>query len=226
MSSSSRQLVTEKLSEQVYVIIRDRIINNKLKPGTRLNFVELQEELKISKTPLREALNRLSIEGLVEIKPRSGTYIAVPNKKDIIDMYDLRKAIEWQAIQLAVNNLPEWELINLQKEIVFAEEMIGKGQYHYFSQSDTNFHGTIFKYCNNVRIQQVMKTIDSHMRWFRFITASREDRMYNSSRRHKQILESLFDKNKKMARDIIEIHIEEVKSDMLDDYHHFSFSEM
>ncbi|MEW9672633.1 GntR family transcriptional regulator [Ammoniphilus sp. 3BR4] len=218
MTSSDTQLYTEKLSDQVYVIIRDRIINNLLKPGTRLNFIELQEELKISKTPLREALNRLNMEGLVDVKPRSGSYITVPTKQDIIEIYDLRQAIEMKAVQLAIEHLPESALFDLQKEILHAEDMIKQGEYEYFMKSDTNFHGTILKYCGNVRIQNVMSTIESHIRWFGVITATTEERMYHSSRRHKQILEALFDKNGKLARDLLEIHIEEVKLDMLDDY--------
>jgi DNA-binding GntR family transcriptional regulator len=132
-------------------------------------------------------------------------------------MYDLRKAIECQAIQLAIEHLPESELLKLQEEIRYAEEMIGQGINHHFFQSDTTFHGTILKFCNNTRIQDVSKTIDSHMRWFRVITATAEERMFNSSRRHKQILKALFDRNRNIARDLIELHIEEVKIDMLND---------
>lgn len=217
--TSDSLLHTEKLSDQVYTIIRDRILNNQLKPGTRINFNEILDELKISKTPLREALNKLQMEGFVDVKPRSGTYVSIPSKEDIIEMYDLRKAIEWQAVQLAIDHFPESELLALQKELIFTDKMIEMKNYNYFTQMDTTFHRSIMKYCKNTQIQNVMTTIDSHMKWFRITSATQLDRMLIANRRHRQILESMLEKNKHLTRDLMEIHIEEVKQDILEDYY-------
>ncbi|HLO11710.1 MAG TPA: GntR family transcriptional regulator, partial [Pseudoneobacillus sp.] len=77
------------LNERVYVHLREKIINNVLKPGSKIEYEQLMVELGISRTPLRDALNRLQHDKLIEIKPRSGTYVGIPTPKDIQEVYDV-----------------------------------------------------------------------------------------------------------------------------------------
>jgi len=211
-------LSVEKISDQIYNIIKERIITNKLKPGCRFNFEDLQSEFKISKTPLREALNKLEIEGFIEIRPRSGTYVKIPGEKDIIDIYDLRKAIEWQTLQLAATNIPESKLLNLQRDNNIAYTLVEKGDFSYFLECDTNFHSTLLNYCDNNRIKSVADTIDGHMKWFRFYSASSIEKTSRACQRHLQIIDLLLKKSVIEAADLLVLHIDEVKNDVIREY--------
>ncbi|MFP3416461.1 GntR family transcriptional regulator, partial [Bacillus sp. SIMBA_074] len=78
----------------VYLYLRDKIVHNNLKPGSRIDYDELMAELGVSRTPVRDALNRLQIDNLIEVRPRSGTFVSTPNKKAIEDLYNVRKPLE------------------------------------------------------------------------------------------------------------------------------------
>jgi DNA-binding GntR family transcriptional regulator len=130
------QFDNRNLYERVYIYLWDKIVLNQLPPGSRINYEELIEELGVSKTPLRDAINRLQQEGLIEVKPRSGTFVSIPKVKDIIEIYDVRKALESQAVQLASQRIPKIELESLLREAEHAEAEIKNGNVEPFFQAD------------------------------------------------------------------------------------------
>ncbi len=215
--SGGHVLYTDKLSDQVYALLRDQITNGALKPGARLNLARMTEELGISKTPLREALHRLELEQLVETKPRSGTYVAVPNLRDIAEVCDLRKALEWQAVKLATSRIPQPLLEDLKGEIVRAEKRAREGDFGPFVRSDAKLHRAIFEHCGNRRLARVRESIDTYVRWLSLLGATGLHRVVGSSLRHKQIVEALLKRDSRKAQELMELHIEEVKTWIMED---------
>jgi DNA-binding GntR family transcriptional regulator len=207
----SSELNTEKLSDQVYELLRKRITDGELRPGSRLRLARLVNELGISKTPLREALHKLELDQLVVSKPRSGTYVSVPSLEDIVEVCDLRKAIEWQAVQLAAPHMPSSLLTALRKEIAKAEKAAKGGNFEPFFRSDANLHRSIFDYCGNRRLVKAKEGIDTYVRWLRVLGATGVNRIEGASSRHRQIVDALSERDVGRVRDLMELHIEEVK---------------
>ncbi len=211
-------LQTEKLSEQVYRLVRERIVSGDLRPGARLGLEGMVAELGVSKTPLREALNRLERERLVVARPRSGTYVAVPRVADIIEICDLRRGLEWQAAQLATSRIPLSVLRALDREIAQAERCADAGDYEPFFRSDARLHSTIVDHAGNQRMRDIRDTIDGYVQWFRVLGATGAHRVHGSGRRHRQIVEALLARDPQAAADAIASHIDEVKHWMVEDF--------
>jgi DNA-binding GntR family transcriptional regulator len=102
-----RSRSTGSLSERAYQLIRDKILRGQYPLGAALSRRQLAKELRMSFLPISEALQHLEIDGLVESKPRVGTRVRVPTRKDILERYALREALETQAARLCVENVDD-----------------------------------------------------------------------------------------------------------------------
>ncbi|MBP1931138.1 GntR family transcriptional regulator [Ammoniphilus resinae] len=206
------------LHERVYLYLRDKIMQNQLPPGSRISYERLREELGVSKTPLRDAINRLQQDGLVEVRPRSGTYVNTPKVHDIIEIYDVRKSLERTAVQLAAPMIPKEVLESLLDEAEEAEEEIQKGNRERFFIADRNLHQTIIKYSGNKRLITFMDTLEVQIRWFGIIIAKNFDRPTQANDMHKKILQAMYQLDIPQAQRLMEEHIEEIKLYTVADY--------
>lgn len=199
------------LYERVYLYVRDKILNNELKPGTKIVYEDLCKELGISRTPLRDAINRLKQDGLIEVKPRSGSYICLPDVKDIEDLYNVRKALECQAVEVAAQIISSEELDRLLKEADQAEKAIKQGDVNPFFYADRSFHQTIIAHSQNQLLINIMNTLELKIKWFGIIITKNFDRPLQANEMHKRILKAMSLRNSKEARDLMEKHIDEIK---------------
>jgi DNA-binding GntR family transcriptional regulator len=95
------------IADRAYADLRDGIVTLRLPPGTALREDELMRQLELGRTPLREAVKRLALEGLVEVRPRSGTYVTDVHAEDIVHIAELRAELEAQAARLAAKRLDD-----------------------------------------------------------------------------------------------------------------------
>jgi GntR family transcriptional regulator, rspAB operon transcriptional repressor len=206
------------LYERVYLYIRDQIIFNRLEPGTRIDYKEFMTELQVSRTPLRDALNRLQRDGLIEVKPRSGTYVSVPRVKDIAEIYDLRKALERQALHSAALNFSKAHLETLMAEAERVDTAIKKNDFEPFFKADRNLHGSIIYHSQNQRLIAIMDTLELQIKWFGVIMTKNYQRPLQANDMHKKILAAIIDGQVVKAQQLLEEHIEEVKLSVISDY--------
>lgn len=208
------------LSDQIYDYVKAKILNKQYKPRERISYDELCKELGISKTPLRDAFISLEKDGLVDIKPRSGTFIAEPKEKNIIDVYDVRKSLECLALDLAFNRLQKKvieELIEDSEEIAHLLQN-DKGYSEYFLH-DRKFHSTIIQYSENNYVIRILNSLEAQIQWFSVLTTSNNsERPILSNMRHQDILKAILNNDKENAIDLLATHIEEAKKLMLEDY--------
>ena len=101
------------LRDVVFENLREAILEGKLEPGQRLMEVQLAEQLGVSRTPVREAIRKLELEGLVVMLPRKGAYVADVSLKDIIDVLDIRSPVEGLAAYLAADRITEEGVVRL-----------------------------------------------------------------------------------------------------------------
>lgn len=206
------------LYDRVYIYLRDKILYSQLKPGSRIDYHQITDELKVSRTPVRDALNRLQQDGLVEVKPRSGSYVSTPQVKDIVDIYDLRKALERQAVELAALNISKDTLTSLLEEANQVESAIKRGETNSFFQADRNLHRTIIRHSNNQRLISIMDNLEMQIKWFGIIMTRNLDRPLQANDMHKKILHALLHSKINKAQLLMEEHIEEIKQSILSDY--------
>jgi DNA-binding GntR family transcriptional regulator len=205
------------LSERVYFYLRDKILSNALKPGSKINYDELCNEIGISRTPLRDAINLLKQDGLVEVKPRSGTYVCLPKLKDIEEIFDVRKALEIQALK-GSSNISKKSLNHLMKATEHAEHELQLGNLQPFLETDRKLHQAILQHSNNHLLISIMDTLETKIKWLGAFTAQSIERPMQANNEHKAILKALYESNIEEAIRLMETHIDEFKRYTIEDY--------
>jgi DNA-binding GntR family transcriptional regulator len=205
------------LTDQVYRAIKHRILANELEVGSRLRDEELAQQLSVSRTPVREAILRLSREGLVEIIPRSGTRVRTFTEQDIDDIFDLRIALEALAVRKAATRMEPADLERLRQMYTSAELALKTGDPRPALDFDTEMHRTILQASGNERLQQVMATINDFVTLFRNIGAGTPfHRGFNF--RHREIMRALARRNPDLAARALSEHLEVAKRELFRDF--------
>lgn len=199
------------LNDRIYYYIRDKIVTNELKPGCRIQYDDFMKELGVSRTPLRDALNRLQQDGLIEVKARSGTFVSTPKVKDIIEIYDLRKTLEIFALELSLERISMEEIETVTKKIEKADDAIDKGDLNTFFSADRTFHSMIIQNCNNNRLISIMDSLEIQIKWFGIIITQDFVQPKKANKQHKQMLHAIASKELAEAQRIMAIHLEETK---------------
>ena len=203
------------LGEVVYEMIKQRLLSQKLKPGTRLREEGLADQLGVSRTPVREAINKLQREGLVEVIPRYGTFVANIFLKDVEEIYQIREALECFAMRLALPRLSKNKLLELARLHKECEVPLEQGDFDPFMKVDTIFHGLLIKLSKNKRLIHLMNNLTNQIRLFRLESFSVPGRAKISLKEHERIIEAMLKGNAEEAEDLIRRHTQNVKDNVL-----------
>lgn len=154
------------LWQRAHEHLRDEIISGSLTPGTELNEVTLAESLGVSRGPIREALGRLAIEGLVTIRPRRGAVVRALSNEEFIEAYQVREALEMMAVRLAVPKLTAEGLAAMESLIEEMALHAEAGDVQRFFEANTEFHQRFFRAADNRMLaelyRQLRGQIDRH----------------------------------------------------------------
>ena len=149
------------ISGKVYQILREHILSNHSAPGERLKPAEIESQMGISRTPLQQALSRLAVEGLVQIVPRKGTYVTKPTRKDIQEVFELRRILEVYAAQLAVQSMTTAECDALcalvDKMTQLAQSGTGPQVRRAYARRDQQFHELIVDASGRKHLRKLWK---------------------------------------------------------------------
>ena len=145
----------EVVSETLRQAIRDGIF----KPGERLMEIPLSEELGVSRTPIREAIRKLELEGFVIMIPRRGTYVADISLKDISQVFEIRSALEELAGALAAERITAEEIEYLERMLVEIGTYIEKKDMDRIVEADVNFHEVLYKASRNERLVEIIHNL-------------------------------------------------------------------
>lgn len=204
------------LREIVFESLREAIINATLKPGERLMEIQLAEEMGVSRTPVREAIRKLELEGFVVMVPRKGAYVAGVSIKDIADVFEVRAALEGLAAGLAAERITDNELEVLERSLVHVAEASEAGDLEKLVTMDTDFHDILYKACRNERLIQIVSNLREQIQRFRSTSLSQPGRMKLAWEEHKEIVEAISERNVELARELAREHIENAENSMLD----------
>jgi DNA-binding GntR family transcriptional regulator len=204
------------LREIVFEAIREAIINSTLKPGERLMEIQLAEEMGVSRTPVREAIRKLELEGFVVMIPRKGAYVAGLSMKDIADVFEIRAALEGLAAALAAERITEEELEELERLLVKIGECIQSNDLNAVIEKDTEFHDVLFRATRNERLVQIVSNLREQIQRYRTASLSSPGRMKLALEEHKQIVEALSERDVEKAQQLAREHIENAENSMLE----------
>ncbi len=148
-------------------MLRERILNHEYPPGFRFDLSRLEEQLGISRTPLKEALHRLETEGLIEIRPRRGTYVVDLNLQDVAESFDVRRILECAVAEIAVREATDEELSQLRAIIEEMKQLLRSGDYQTiisnYLELDRQFHIMLMGIAKNKRLTDVYTHVDTHL---------------------------------------------------------------
>lgn len=214
-------IVKANLTEQVYTLLRDKIVQRQLAPGERIHIDALAREWDISRTPIRDALTRLASEGFVTVVARRATFVSRVSAKEFIDLLDLRLGLEMWAARKSCENLDDADLqhlTNLHQQMIEAVAEFDKDPYHQylsFGRLNQDFHGTIVRAGGNEKLFETYRSVDGATQIQRVIYPVPKEILQQSNIEHGRILEALCKKDWPEVQQAITAHIETVKQDVL-----------
>jgi DNA-binding GntR family transcriptional regulator len=201
--------VTDKYSlrGRVFNKIREDILSGKYSQNEELKETSIGMELGVSRTPVREALRQLELEGLVNIIPNKGAYVNGISEKDIHDIYIIRSYLEGLCARWACENITQEQLDELE-EIVYLSEFHAKKEHHeQIVELDNKFHQLIYVASASKILNHVLTDFHHYVQRIRKITLASESRATNSNKEHTAILEAIKQRNGEKAEALAHEHI-------------------
>lgn len=203
------------LREVVSEALRDAIVSGVLKPGERLMEIQLAEELGVSRTPVREAIRKLELEGFVVMVPRRGTYVSDISLKDINEVYEVRTALDVLAAGLAAERITDEETEELERLLVEIAEHIKAGDMDKIVETDEHFHDVLYKASRNDRLVGIINNLRELLQRFRTVSMSYPGRLTNTLDEHRRLVEAISQRDVEAAQQIAREHMENAESTML-----------
>ncbi len=204
------------LGEIVYEALRDAIVNQTLKHGERLLETELADEMGVSRTPVREAIRKLEVEGYVAIVPRKGAFVAGLSIKDINEVFEIRKSLEALAAGLAAARATSEDIEAMERNILEEAKHWESSDLLKTIEIDTEFHGLIYAASKNVRLQTIITDLRDHVQRFRTTTLAVPGRMKFALDEHRLIIDAIGKKDVQLARKRAAEHIESAEGALLE----------
>lgn len=203
------------LWEGVYQVLREAIVEGTLAPGQHLAEQQLAEELGVSRTPVREALRRMALEGFVVMVPRRGAYVAGMSLKDMNDVFELRMALEGLAAYLAAQRITPQEQVVLKETLEQLEAATAAGDKDQVISTDTRFHALIYAASRNRRLIQIVGNLSDQIQSFRLQSLFAPGRLKDTMREHKRLMAAIERHDSQAARKLAEEHIRQAEVSLL-----------
>lgn len=179
------------VTENVYRVIKDNILEWNLKPGQRISEKEIADTLEVSRTPVRESFIRLAGESLLEILPQRGTFISKIDLKEVNEGLFIRRSLELSVLRLAVDILKKEDLESCYHFLELQEKALEKKDPREFIHYDSEFHKSIYSLCDRELTWTVMQNANHQYNRLRMLTLMDIDKYSSILKEHKAILDAL-----------------------------------
>lgn len=196
------------LRDVVFNTLRQAILTGELKPGERLMEIHLANRLGVSRTPIREAIRKLELEGLVTMIPRRGAEVAQITEKSMSDVLEVRRAMDALCVELACDRMGQEELYSLQKACEAFEQAVKLKDVKGIAQADVALHDIILQATGNQRLVQLVNNLSEQMYRYRFEYIKDVSQHGRLIEEHRIIYESLVRKDKVTASQAAKMHID------------------
>ena len=205
------------LRDVVFNTLRQAILKGELKPGERLMEIQLANKLGVSRTPVREAIRKLELEGLVLMIPRKGAEVAEITRQDMEDVLEVRTALEELAVKDACDHITDAQLSELKKASnEFKKALLEGKDLVTCADADMHFHDVILSATNNRRLIQMLNNLSDQMYRYRMEYLKDERTHKTLIEEHDAIRRALKKHDKVKAGAAIRVHIDNQKRSILE----------
>lgn len=212
MATKQPELVTDEVCSH----LRDMILNNVLPAGQKLVDRDLAEQLGVSRTPVRDALGRLAVMGLVENRIRRGYYVRKFSTKQVSDLYDFRKMLEVHAVKLAVQNALPSHLHEFDRILVDLETLTSDPADHTKAvKLDLEIHKLIARASGNESLHMAMQNVLDKVTCFIWVETAENDALGAAHREHRALLRLIKEKDVERAAELVGMHVESAKKSLV-----------
>ena len=195
------------LRDVVFNTLRQAILRGELKPGERLMEIHLANKLGVSRTPIREAIRKLELEGLVTMIPRRGAEVAQITEKSMNDVLEVRRAMDALCVELACDRITPEELQDLKKACDTFEAAVKTDDIKQIAQADVAFHDIIYAATDNRRLIQLLNNLREQMYRYRIEYLKKKECYPQLLEEHQTIIDSIESRDKDRATQITGQHI-------------------
>ncbi len=210
-----------KISEAAYEILREKIVSKEFTPGQRLDLDAIEKQLGISRTPLKEALVHLEMEGLVVVVPRSGTYVSDPSPEQIAESFDVRMVLEVYAVELAVQRASDEDIEELRAMIQELGNLAAAKDrdaiYPRYLTLDHQFHRQLVALAGNQRLCQAHDQENVHAQMARIRYRRSERELDVAQEEHERIIAALETRDVEATKAEMDAHLRRAKHSILAD---------
>ena len=197
------------LRGRVFSKLREDILSGKYKEMDELKEVMIGQELGVSRTPVREALRQLELEGLVTIVPNKGAYVTGISDQDIEDIFVIRSYLEGLCAAWACRHITKEQLDSLEEIVYLANFHVEKGNFDQVVELDNKFHELLYEACGSRILSHVLSDYHHYARRARTVNLSETARAKHSIGEHADIVKAIREKDEAAAEQYAYQHIEE-----------------
>lgn len=195
------------LRDVVFKTLRKAILTGDLKPGERLMEIHLANKLGVSRTPIREAIRMLELEGLVTMIPRRGAEVAHITLKSLQDVLEVRRALEALAVELACDRITREQLLTLREACDHFAFVTKTGNATEIAKADVELHDIIVQASDNERLKQLVNNLSEQMYRYRFEYIKDASKHEQLIKEHEIIYNAIAKKERATASAAIKTHI-------------------
>lgn len=206
---------TKSIRQKIYDHLREQLLSGEIPPYQHLIETKIANEIGTSRTPVREALHSLELEGLIESIPRVGYVVKPIGEQEVEEICEIRAAIEGVGARWAMEKAPQKLVEDLKKNISISEEKAAQGDPKAFVELDAQFHEIIARFSGSKRLQELGQTLRRHMLRYRIQSIYLIDNVLRAIQGHKDILEAIERGDLEEVNRAIKCHLEQSKKDIL-----------
>ena len=198
-----------RASDRAYDAIREEILDGELRPGTVLAEVEQSNRLGVSRTPLREALSRLSADGLVSTHSGRGVVVTEVSLERITELFEVRQALEEQAARLAARRRDPAVFVELQREFRTADLLLSQGApgLHEYYALVERLDRAIDEASGNPFLVSTLNGARLHVARIRRLSHDNPERLREAAREHLTIIDAIVDGSESLAANATQVHL-------------------
>lgn len=210
MSEEITTMINEylPLRDVVFQTLRQAILRGELKPGERLMEIHLAQRLGVSRTPIREAIRKLELEGLVVMIPRRGAVVASITEKDLKDVLEVRRTLEIMAAEVACERITPELLKELEKAGKEFQRLKDSGDITKLAAADVKFHEIIYEATDNARLVSLLNNLREQMYRYRLEYLKDKGSHDRLNIEHQKIYNSIKSKDKETVAAMVCEHID------------------
>lgn len=210
--SSSIRITGQPLSESIFIELRSAILRGKLRPGEKLSEQQVCDKFGLSRTPVREAFRQLEVEGLIETIPNRGAFVVGLSKRDIEDLYEMRKAYEILAVKWAIERITKEEMEKLEEAYEFMEFYTMKKEADKMLNINMQFHNLIYKASRNRMLEHTLSTYQFYLKETESNSAYLDGYLEDVLKEHKQIYNAFVEKDTEKGMAAAAMHLDNAKA--------------